>query len=145
MALSRAKHSRTQRNRLHCRLAEILSQLLLYQNKLSCRLTVYYQGCEVWRPIAGFHMRSSKFRTKELSMLLDLRFYLQEVVEYRKISPSKYKPTNRLNHPSRNKLPGGSHLENSPQIQSKTKQKQKFTSNYKSSPVGFARQISLPR
>ena len=47
-----------------------------------------------------------------------------------KINPSKYKPpklvtqkTSPLNRPSKYKPPGGLHLENCPQIQSKTKQK----------------------
>ena len=39
------------------------------------------QGYEVRPPNAGFHMASSKFKTKELSMLLDLRFSFHEGVE----------------------------------------------------------------
>ena len=66
------------------------------------------------------------------------------------MSPSKYKPpkpvtqkTPLLNRPSKYKPPGGSYLENCPQIQSKTKQNGKFTSNYKASPIDYETQFSL--
>ena len=41
--------------------------------------------------------------------------------------------------------PGGLYLENCPQIQSKTEQNVKFTSNYKARPLDFETQISLRR
>ena len=40
---------------------------------------------------------------------------------------------------------GGLYLENCPQIQSKTKQNSKFTSEYKVSPINYETQISLCR